>query len=126
MPNYDQFADSSPVFDVSGKNEEGPVDPEKGHNGHQCWQCREDNYADCQTHGKIVNCKSEQFHCNIRENRKFGVVTKVNMGRCLATIDFAPRVIHCIQWYTDFSLSVFGQNLNIYENYNFILIWGQS
>ena len=78
--SYDQFPAANPQFDLASKNEEGPVDPEKGHNGHQCWQCKDVNYADCQTNGKIVNCKSEQFHCNIRENRQFGLVTKVNMG----------------------------------------------
>lgn len=72
---------SAYISNQDGKNEEGAVDPEKGHNGHQCWRCRDVSYADCQTNGAIVNCKAEQFHCNIRENRQFGVVTKVNMGK---------------------------------------------
>jgi hypothetical protein len=83
--NYDDYGNkklkNKNKYFGQGKNVEGDPNPDMGHNGHQCWQCREQNYADCATNAILVNCIGEQFHCNIRENKQFGKVVKVVMGK---------------------------------------------
>ena len=71
------YSHTGSYFSSSGRDEDGDPDPIKGHNGHQCFKCVGQTYAECQANGKIINCKNEQFLCNIRENRLFGEVVKV-------------------------------------------------
>ncbi|CAG5111091.1 Oidioi.mRNA.OKI2018_I69.chr2.g5427.t1.cds [Oikopleura dioica] len=77
---------------LNGKDEYGEIDETMGHNGHQCWKCHSASYEECVSEGYYVNCKDEQYHCDIRENRHFGNVTKVHMGckqskACLAEFE---------------------------------------
>ena len=66
------------------------LDPEvmtepSAYNGHQCWTCNSDSYADCQTNGQIAYCESEEFNCFIREHKLYEDVIKVHMG-CQQTL----------------------------------------
>ena len=56
------------------------VTESSAYNGHQCWTCNSDSYADCQSNGQLAYCESEEFNCFIREHKVYEDIIKVHMG----------------------------------------------